>query len=109
MLKRCRQVSLLMLLLLPYSQLVWAAPAPTPVAVQAAQVKKDQPVLQSIRYSFTPQKVRIVFNVTTLPAVTSSLGDNPDQLVVDFDGLANQVSTAPLVFKDQVVTGLQLS
>ena len=110
MLKICRQLSLLVLLLLPYSQVVWAAPAPkTPIVVPAVQEKKDQPALQSIRYSFTPQKVRVVFNVTTLPVVTSSLGENPDQLVIDFAGLGNQVSTAPLVFNDQVVTGLQLS
>ena len=110
MLKICRQLSLFMLLLLPYSQVVWAAPmAPNPVAVPVVQEKEDQPALQSIRYSFTPQKVRIVFNVTTLPVVTSSVGENPDQLLVNFDGLANQVSTAPLAFNDQVVTGLQLS
>ena len=110
MLKICRQLSLFMLLLLPYSQVVWAAPmTPYPVAVPVVQEKEDQPALQSIRYSFTPQKVRIVFNVTTLPVVTSSVGENPDQLLVNFDGLANQVSTAPLVFNDQVVTGLQLS
>lgn len=109
MFKICRQLSLLMLLLLPYSQMVWAGPAPKAVAVPVVQEKKDQPALQSIRYSFAPQKVRFVFNVTTLPVVTSSVGDNPDQLVIDLDGLANQVSTVPLVFNDQVVTGLQLS
>lgn len=109
MLKICRQISLLMLLLLPYSQITWAAPAPAPIPKSVVEVKKEQPVLQSIRYSFTPQKVRIVFNVTTLPVMATALEDNPDQLVVDFEGLANQVSTAPLAFKDEVVTGLQLS
>lgn len=108
MFKISRQISLLMLLLLPYSSIIWAAPAPATVAPQVVQEKKDQPVLQSIRYSFTPQKVRIVFNVTTLPVVTANLGENPDQLVVDFDNVANQVNTAPLVFNDPVVTGLQI-
>lgn len=108
MFKICQRISLLMLLLLPYSPIIWAAPAPVALS-QVVQEKKDQPILQSIRYSFTPQKVRIVFNVTTLPVVATTLGENPDQLVVDFDGMANQVNATPLVFKDPIVTGLQLS
>lgn len=111
MLKRYRLISLLMLLLLTYSQVAWAAAAPTlkPVAAQTVSTKLEQPVLQSIRYSLTPQKVRIVFNVTTLPKVTANLQENPDQLVVDFEGVGNKVNTAPLLFNDPVVSGLQLS
>lgn len=110
MFKIYRQISVLMLLLVSYSQVTWAAPmpAPAPVTTQSVTAKTEEPVLQSIRYSLTPQKVRIVFNVTTLPKVTANLSDNPDQLVVDFEGVANKVNTAPLIFNDPVVSGLQL-
>jgi exopolysaccharide biosynthesis protein len=110
MLTIVRQISVLMLLLLSYSQITWAAPAlaSTPV-VQSVAGKQEQPILQSIRYSLTPQKVRLVFNVTTLPIVAAELKDNPDQLVIDFEGLLNKVNAPTLLFNDPIVTGLQLS
>lgn len=111
MFKIYRQISFLMLVVFAYSQVAWAAPAPTPVpaTTQAVAAKVEAPVLQSIRYSVTPQKVRIVFNATTLPQVTANLNDNGDQLVVDFEGVANKVSTSTVIFNDSAVSSLQLS
>jgi len=108
MFKIQRQIGLAILLLMPYSPISWAAAvpvAPPPVV----QKKIEQPALQSIRYSIGPQKVRIVFNATTLPVVTANLQANPDQLVINFEGVVNQVSTAPLVFNDPIVSSLALS
>jgi len=104
-----KQISLWILLLLLCSPTAWGAPVAVAITPLSVQEKKEQPVLQSIRYSVAPQKVRIVFNVTTLPTVTANLKENPDQLVIDFEGVGNQVSTAPLVFNDPIVSGLQLS
>lgn len=110
MTQRHRHFSLIMTLLLMFPQAVYALPALVPVAEQQmVETKIPQAVLQNIRYSQSPQKVRIVFDVTTLPTVTANLTANPDQLVVDFESTVNKVSTGQKVFDDPVVYNLDLS
>lgn len=114
MFKKYRQLSLLILILFTYSQITVAAPAPAPsvpavTPMQVVPAKEEKPALENIRYSMTPQKVRIVFNVTKLPIVNANLGVYPNQLVIDFEGLLNKVSTMPVALNDKVVSGWQLS
>lgn len=110
MIRKNRHLSLVVAFLLMFPQAAWAAPALAPVVdQQIVQAKIAQAVLTDIRYSQSPQKVRIVFDVSTLPAVTANLTENPDQLVVNFEGTANKVSAVKKVFDDSVVNTLELS
>ncbi|MBP2627205.1 MAG: Protein of unknown function periplasmic [Firmicutes bacterium] len=105
-----RRFSLVMTLLLMLPQAAWAAP---PLAVVAGQqiveAKIPQAVLQNIRYSQSPQKVRIVLDVSILPAFTDNLTENPDQLVVDFKGTVNKLSARQKIFDDPVLNSLELT
>ncbi|WP_378950996.1 phosphodiester glycosidase family protein [Pelosinus sp. sgz500959] len=98
MFQRCRRISVIMVLIILIAQVGWAAAAKSP-----------QPILQKIRYSQTPQILRIVFDVTTLPNFTTNLTENPDQLIVNFDDAASQISVPDMIFNDPVVSSLQLS
>jgi len=106
-----RRLSLAMTLLLLFPQAAWAAAPPlaTAAAQQMVQTNTSQAVLQNIRYSQSPQKVRIVFDVSTVPEFTANLTENPNQLVVDFEGTVNTVSAGQKVFDDPVVNSLKLS
>lgn len=106
--KLSRQVVLLMITLLIAAQAAWAAPEP--VMPQAGQVKTLQAVMKNIRYSQTLQTVRIVFDVTALPEVTANLMENPEQLVIDFEGTVSSKDAAPqIIFNDPFVSSLKLS
>ena len=106
-------LSLVITLLLMLSPVTYAAPAVAPIApvvTEQIQPAKIAPViLQNIRYSQSVQKVRIVFDVSTLPEYTATLSDNPNQLVIDFNGAVNQVSDGQKIFDDPVLTSLSLS
>lgn len=105
-----RRFSLVITLLLMLPQAAWAGPTLAPVvAQQVVGAKISQAVLQNIRYSQSPQKIRIVFDVSTLPAYTESLTENPNQLVIDFEGTVNKVSAGQKIFDDPVVNSLELS
>ena len=98
MFRRCRRISIMMVLVLLLAQVGWAA-----------TVKGTQPILQKIRYSQTPQVVRIVLDVTTLPNFVANLAGNPDQLIINFDDVLNQLSASEMLFNDPVVSSLQIS
>jgi len=104
-----KRLSLILTLLLMFPQAAWAAPVLGPVVKeQIVETTISQTVLQNIRYSQSPQKVRIVFDVSTVPGFTANLTENPDQLVVDFESTVNKVSAVRKVFDDPVVTSLKL-
>jgi len=109
-----KRLNLVLALLLIFPQAAWAAPALAPVPVpvvqqQIVQVPIPQSILQNIRYSQSTQTVRIVFDVSTLPAVATHLTQNPDQLVIDFAGMVNKVSATQKIFDDPVVNSVELS
>lgn len=108
-----RRTSLVVALLLMFPQAAWAAPLVAPVAPvvqqQIVQMQISQSILQNIRYSQSPEKIRIVFDVSTLPAYIANLTENPNQLVIDFPGTVNQVSAGQKIFDDPVVNSLLLS
>ena len=105
-----RRLSLVMTLLLMLPQAAWAAPALLPVVTdQIVQTQITQSLLQNIRYSQSPQKIRIVFDVSTMPVFTANLTQDPNQLVVDFEGTVNKVTAVRKVFDDPVVSSLELS
>lgn len=105
--KRFRPIILCITVLFMAAQAAWAAPEP-PVP-QTGQVKAVQAVIQSIRYSQTVQKLRIVLDVTALPEFTASLMEDPDQLVIDFEGAVNKAVIPQILFNDPFVSSLKLS
>lgn len=82
-------------ILLMFSQLVWAAPA-------------NNPSVQKIRFSQTVEKVRIVLDVSTVP--TYSTGMEPDNLHldVDFAGTLAAGALPQMTFNDEVVSGVRI-
>jgi len=105
-----RLLSLVMTLLLMLSQAAYATPAVAPAPQeQIVQAKIAPTIIQNIRYSQSIQKIRIVFDVNTLPEFTTNVSDNPNQLIVDFNGTVNQVSAGQKIFDDPVVTSLDVS
>jgi len=110
MYKRYKVISITLLLVLVVSHSAWAAAAPVlPIAPKSTQLQGDLSLLQHIRYSQTPQKIRIVFDVTKLPVIAASLLESPDRLVLDLGGILNQESMSPMVFNDPVINNLELS
>ena len=105
-----RHLSFVMALLLIFPQVVWAAPMLAPVVEQQIVSSKISPtVLQNMRYSQSLQKIRIVFDVSTLPRFTENLTEHPDQLVIDFEDTVNTISAGQKVFDDPIVTSLEVS
>lgn len=98
MFQRVRRISVILVLILLVAQIAWAESA-----------KVAQPILQKIRYSQTEQIFRVVFDVTELPVLTTNLAENPDQLIVNFANIINQSSGSEMIFKDPVVSGLQIT
>lgn len=96
-------IGLFMMVALMLTQVVWAAPS------QIVQVQENPSLLQNIRYSQTPEKLRIVFDVSTLPEVTARLTESPGQLIIDFESTVNKVTIPQILFNDQAVSSLQLS
>lgn len=65
--------------------------------------------LQKVRFSQTPEKVRIVFDVSSLPDYNITLEQDPLRLVIDFSGsLGNNVSRQYML-NDSFVNSLRLS
>lgn len=100
-----RKISLMMInllvILLLYTQAVWAAPS----------------TVQKVRYSQTLDKVRIVFDMDVLPDYKVNLVNNNDnnkpdeisQVVIDMPGAIKQDVLPQMAFNDPVVSGLRLS
>lgn len=93
--KAYQRVYSILILLLLFSQIAWAAPSNS--------------ILQKVRFSQTPDKVRIVFDVNELPVYTANLTANPDQIVLDFTNTTNAIKLPTLLLNDTVVKDLQLS
>lgn len=105
-----RRFSVVMTLLLMFPQAAWAGPALVPVIEpQIVEANISQAVLQNIRYSQSAEKIRIVFDVSTLPGFTAKLTNNPNQLVVDFPGTVNQINEKSKIFDDPVIDSVELS
>ncbi len=110
MFKIYKIASVVMLLLLFATQGVMAAKAPVvPVVPKFTQPQVDVSLLQHIRYSQTPQKIRIVFDVTKLPTFSASLLENPDRLVVDLSGIVAKETIPAMTFEDQVITNVEMA
>lgn len=110
MIRTNKRIRLIVALLLMFPQAAWAAPVLAPVVEQQiVQANVSQAALTDIRYSQSLQKVRIVFDVSTLPTFTANLTDNPSQLVVNFEGTVNKVNAGKKVFDDPVVNTLEIS
>ena len=107
MFQRGKRIGILAVLILLIAQVGWAAAAKVTPPAQA-QVR-TQSVLQNIRYSQTPQILRVVFDVTSIPVFTTNLTENPDQLLVNFGDITNQMNASEWIFNDAVVSGLQMT
>lgn len=115
MLQIHKRISVAMTLLCMLPQAVWAAVpavAPAPISQVQQQImpaKIIPAILQNVRYNQSQEKVRIVFDVSTLPTFASNLTEYPDQLVIDFEGTVNKIPVPQLFFDDQFVSSLQVS
>ena len=107
MFQRGKRIGILAVLVLLIAQVGWAAAAK--VTPPAQTQLRTQSVLQNIRYSQTPQILRVVFDVTSIPVFTTNLTENPDQLLVNFGDITNQMNASEWIFNDAVVSGLQMT
>lgn len=65
-------------------------------------------VLNKVRTSQTADKVRIVFDVATLPEYTVTTLENPMRLVIDMPGAVNK-ATDQIIFNDPTLDKLRMS
>ncbi|MDD4599876.1 MAG: phosphodiester glycosidase family protein [Negativicutes bacterium] len=89
-----RYAALFLLILLLAVQTVNAAPAVT---------------VNTMRFSQTPEKIRIVFDVNHLPAYKVALEQQPLQLVITFDGSLGKKAMQQTTFNDAYVNSLKIT
>lgn len=92
--KLCRRVALLLAILLLAAQIVNAAPAV---------------IVNNMRFSQTPEKIRIVFDLSSLPTYDVNLEQQPLRLVVNFDGNLSKSVMPQINFNDEYVSGLKIT
>ncbi|MDR3592277.1 MAG: phosphodiester glycosidase family protein [Negativicutes bacterium] len=91
----CRQVSVLLLVLLvAVFCRAWAGPAAG--------------TLQKVRFSQTPEKVRIVFDLDSVPGYNVILEQEPLRLIVELTAVLDKAVPAQTAFNDPFVGGLQI-
>ncbi|NLP41737.1 MAG: AMIN domain-containing protein [Veillonellaceae bacterium] len=92
--KLCRRIALLLMILLLAAQIANAAPAVT---------------VNNMRFSQTAEKVRIVFDVTSLPAHKVTLEQEPLRLVIDFNGKLGKKVMRQINFNDPYINNIKLT
>jgi len=90
-----QRLSLLLLILILIVPTALAATAPA--------------VVNKVRFSQTPEAIRIVFDMDKLPAYKVTLNENPANLIVEFDGVLDKTVNPEIPIKDSAVTGVKLS
>lgn len=78
------------------------------VAAQIASAA-SLPALQNVRFSQTPEKVRIVFDLDRLPDYNVALEQDPLKLVISFNGSLSKNAARQFTLNDQFVNGLNIS
>ncbi|MDR3562502.1 MAG: phosphodiester glycosidase family protein [Negativicutes bacterium] len=95
MLRLYRRISLLLIIMMVLAaSLAWAAPAVS--------------TLQKVRFSQTPEKVRIVFDLDTVPAFNVTLEQEPLRLIVELPAAIDRSILTQTTFNDPFVSNLQL-
>ncbi|QJW45993.1 AMIN domain-containing protein [bacterium BFN5] len=92
-----QRISLLLLILILIVPTVFAAPTPAPA------------VVNKVRFSQTPETIRIVFDMDKLPAYKVTLSENPAKLLIEFDGILDKAVNTVIPIKDSAVTGVKLN
>lgn len=92
--KLCRRIALLLMILLLAAHIANAAPAVT---------------LNSMRFSQTAEKIRIVFDVTSLPAYNVALEQDPLRLVIDFNGTLGKNVMRQINFNDPYINNIKIT
>lgn len=92
--KFCRRVALLLMMLLLAAQVANAAPAVT---------------VNNMRFSQTAEKVRIVFDVSNLPAHNVTLEQDPLQLVIEFNGVLGKKVMRQINFNDPYINNIKIT
>lgn len=90
-----QRLSLLLLILILIVPTAFAAPAPA--------------VVNKVRFSQTPETIRIVFDMDKLPAYKVTLSENPAKLLIEFDGILDKTVNTDIPIKDSAVSGVKLS
>lgn len=76
--------------------------------MQVALAASTDTVVQKIRYSNTPDKLRIVLDVDNLPVYSERLVNNPTRLLVELTKTINKSGVPQITFEDPVAANLQL-
>lgn len=93
--KYCRRISLpLVILLVVMVCRAWAAPATS--------------TLQGVRFSQTPEKVRIVVDMDSVPGYNVVLEQDPLRLIVELPAVLDKVVMTQTVFNDPFVSNLEV-
>lgn len=90
----CRRITWLLMILMLAAHIANAAPAVT---------------VNNMRFSQTADKVRIVFDVTGLPAHNVTLEHDPLRLVVDFNGALDNKVMRQINFNDPYINNIKLT
>lgn len=91
-----KRISIMAILFVFCTQVVWAAAAPA------------KSMLQKVRYSQTGEQVRVVFDVNQLPQYTAQLSANQDQIWIDFAN-TNTNKLPAIVLNDPVVSDIKIT
>ncbi|EAX47464.1 Exopolysaccharide biosynthesis protein [Thermosinus carboxydivorans Nor1] len=107
--RRITAITLAFLLL--WASLAWAAaPATAPTGAPAAEsAAAPAAVVSKVRSSQAADKVRIVLDMTAVPAYKVRLLDEPLRLVVDLEGAVNKSDLTELKFNDPLVGAARLA
>ncbi len=91
--RNCRRISVFLVVLLTTALCTaWAAPGAG--------------VLQKVRFSQTPEKVRIVLDMDSVPGYNAVLEQDPLRLIVELPATADKAVPAQTVFNDPFVSDL---
>ncbi|VBB09247.1 phosphodiester glycosidase [Lucifera butyrica] len=83
--------------------------APVQPAAPAGPAATAGSTLQKIRFSQTPEKIRLVFDLDKIPAYNVKLQQTPLQLTIDLPGTVDKSGSSRMVFNDPFVDGLSVT
>ncbi|MEG6585099.1 phosphodiester glycosidase family protein [Dendrosporobacter sp. 1207_IL3150] len=105
-----QQLGLLLLVVVFSAQAVLAAPVPAnnqaPAKSLAAQ-KQALAAVSKVRFSQTPEVMRIVFDVDKLPEYNVTMTGKPESLEIELVGATNKTGLPQIAFNDPAVKGLK--